>query len=399
MKIKSRFAFLAIGMCIFCSSALSVEAAATVESIQYESSNEPKGQVKIILQGKKLKDLHFEITEGSQETKVEAVAETETDSDFLNQILNREKEKTAAEAALQKEKEPVKSSQKTLTFEKGKVNKKLKVEAPLQLTVQGKEAFIVQMPVPPPQRWGQEVKTEFLPIDKKAGRKTEQLVILFTHCARPDFTPAEKEALKGKVVILDPGHGGKDVGAVGLGGTYEKDVNLSVALKMKEELKKWGAIPVLTREIDTFAMDELGDRVRFGTRNKGDVFVSLHSDAALNRAAKGFTVYYFEPKGEKDCLLARLTRESLKGTMQTQDRGIRSANFYVVKRNPLPSILIEMGFISHVEEEKALMDFDYQRDVVEGTVQGLAHYFAQEKKIIIPPVEAKEEKTDSSTKK
>lgn len=398
MNIKSRFAFLAIGMCIFCAPALSVEAAATVESIQYESSNELNGQVKIILQGKKLEDLHFEITEGSEEAKVEAVPEKETDSDFLNQILNREKEQAAAEAALQKEKEPV-SSQKKLTFEKGKVNKKLKVEAPLQLTVQGKEAFTVQMPVPPPQRWGQEVKTEFLPIDKKAGRKTEQLVILFTHCARPEFTPIEKEALKGKVVILDPGHGGKDVGAVGLGGTFEKDVNLSVALKMKEELKKWGAIPVLTREIDTFAMDELGDRVRFGTRNKGDIFVSLHSDAALNRAAKGFTVYYFEPKGEKDRLLARLTRESLKGTMQTQDRGIRSANFYVVKRNPLPSILIEMGFISHVEEEKALMDLDYQRDVIEGTVQGLAHYFAQEKKIIIAPVEKKEEKTDSITKK
>lgn len=399
MKIKSRVAFLAIGMCILCSPALSVEAAATVESIQYESSSEPNGQVKIILQGKKLEDLHFEITEGSEEAKVEAIEANETDSDFLNQILNREKEKAAAEAALKKEKEAPKNAPKVLTFEKGKVNKKLKVEAPLQLNVSGKEAFAVQIPALLPHRWGEEVKTEFLPIDKKAGRKTEQLVILFTHCARPEFTPAEKEALKGKVVILDPGHGGKDVGAVGLGGTFEKDVNLSVALQMKEELKKWGAIPILTREIDTFAMDELGDRVRFGTRNQGDIFVSLHSDAALNRAAKGFTVYYFEPKGEKDRLLARLMRESLKGTMQTQDRGIRSANFYVVKRNPLPSILIEMGFISHVEEEKALMDFDYQRDVIEGTVQGLAHYFTQEKKIIVEPVETKEEKTEIIAKK
>lgn len=399
MKIKSRFAVLAIGICMLCFSALSVEAAATVETIQYEADSAPNGSVKIILQGKKLKDLHFEITEGMEEGKSETVEANETESDFLSQILNREKEKAAAEAASKREKEAVKNTSKILTFEKGKVNKKLQVEAPLQLTISGKEAFTVQMPALPPHRWGEEVKTEFLPIDKKAGRKKEQLVILFSHCARPEFNLLEKEALKGKVVVLDPGHGGKDAGAVGLGGTYEKDVNLAVALQMKEELKKWGAVPVLTREIDTFAMDDLGDRVRFGTRNRGDVFVSLHSDAALNRAAKGFTVYYFEPKGEKDGLLARLTREGLKETMQTQDRGIRSANFYVVKRNPLPSILIEMGFISHVEEEKALMDSEYQRDIIEGTVQGLAHYFAQEKSIPAKPVEKKEEKPDGNVKK
>lgn len=398
MKIKSRFAFLAIGVCMLCSPALSVEAAATVEDIQYESSQEPNGQIKIILQGENLRELHFDITERSDATQTETIEVNETESDFLNQILNRNKEKEAVEANLQKEKEAEKNVFKNLTFEKGKVHKKIKIGAPLQLAVSGKESFVVQIPIFSSPRWGEEVKTEFLPIDKKAGRKKEQLVILFSPEARPDFQLTEKEALKGKVVILDPGHGGKDVGAVGLGGTLEKDVNLSVALQMAEELKKWGAIPVLTRKMDTFSMNELESRVRFGIQNKGDIFVSLHSDAALNRLAKGFTVYYFEPKGEKDRLLARLTRESLKKTMQTQDRGIRSANFYVVKRNPLPSILIEMGFISHMEEEKALMDSEYQRDIIEGTVQGLAHYFDQEKNLIAVPIEKKEEKTDTKKK-
>lgn len=76
-------------------------------------------------------------------------------------------------------------------------------------------------------------------------------------------------ALKDRVIILDPGHGGKDMGAIGLGGTREKDINLSVALKVRDELIKWGATPKMTSEVDTFTMDELGDRVSYGIQKKG----------------------------------------------------------------------------------------------------------------------------------
>ena len=76
--------------------------------------------------------------------------------------------------------------------------------------------------------------------------------------------------------------------------------------------------------------------------------------------------------------------------MQTKDRGVRSANFFVIKRNPMPSLLIEMGFISNIEEEQELMNPDYQRDVVEGTVQGLANYFIE-----LPKLPKEEPKKDS----
>ncbi len=150
-----------------------------------------------------------------------------------------------------------------------------------------------------------------------------------------------------------------------------------VSLQLQEELKKWGAKPVITRKTDTDDMDELGDRVRFGQKNRGDIFISLHSDAALNREATGFTVFYYSPKGQVDLLLAKTTQQGLKQYMQTKDRGIRSANFFVIKRNPAPSILIEMGFISNRVEEQELMNPEYQRDVVEGTVQGVANYFSE----------------------
>lgn len=74
-------------------------------------------------------------------------------------------------------------------------------------------------------------------------------------------------------------------------------------------------------------------------------------------------------------MLAKNLRTDLSKIMETSDRGIRSANFYVVKRNPLPSVLIEMGFVSNPEEERHLSDSEYQQDLLEGIVQGLANYF------------------------
>ena len=256
-----------------------------------------------------------------------------------------------------------------------KMDKKAKVQGATIIPI-GKDQIRIEVPTTKVHsKWGHQVVSYYRGKDKKAKRKQDELQFSVLMNSRPAFKPGNEMALKDRVIILDPGHGGKDVGAVGLGGTKEKDINLSVALKVRNELSKWGANPQMTREVDTFAMDELGDRVNYGLRKKGDIFVSLHSDAALNREAKGFTVYYYSAKGSDDLMLAKNLCTNLSKTMDTSDRGVRSANFYVVKRNPLPSVLIEMGFVSNPEEELRLSDSEYQQDLVEGIVQGLANYF------------------------
>lgn len=370
MNWKRKIEAICIAFVLGCLPA-STEATAIIEHIEYISSDLQSGEGKVVISGKNLKDLTYGEWEEIKTSTENAQPLAEKENSFSDQILERSKLPQSGEKASAEYKK------RKIILTQGKVGKRLSIEGPAELTTIDKGTFSLEIPDGViAYRWGESVQTEWKKPNKREGRKKEQLEFIFIRNQRPAFHLENKEALKGKVIIIDPGHGGKDVGAVGLSGTYEKDVNLSVGLAMQEELKKWGAIPVMVRDHDTYAMDHLGDRVALGLRNQGDIFVSLHSDAASNRAAKGFTVYYHSGKGLEDLRLAKSVHGRMKRMMQTQDRGTRSANFYVVKRNALPAILIEMGFISNPYEEVELMNPDYQRDVVEGTIQGLADFFA-----------------------
>ena len=389
MKIKSRIVGLLLGVCCFGSLPLPGEAAevvAEVERISYEVSEENPGEVRVVIQGNKLQEMAAGIW---QTVKIEEMPEAAKDSEpkaelsFIERILLAEEEKGD-----EKPKKPKVLMKREMTLQNVGLSKNFQADLPAEAMIQGEGSIVLRVPYRPSGRWGESEAKEFIPGDsekeQKAKRKKKQtpkkdkLIYTFTWDERPEFRPNYAEALKGKIIVLDPGHGGKDPGAVGLAGTLEKEVNLMVSLQMRDELQKWGARPVMTRSVDTSEMDKLQTRVDYGTFNGGNIFVSIHSDAALNRRAKGFTVYYHNQKGELDLALAKSVQLGLKGTMQTNDRGVRSAHFYVVKRNPLPAILIEMGFISNAEEEINLMEVDYQRDVVEGAVQGLANYFKEE---------------------
>ena len=412
---KGQVAILAVGALFYSLSLFAkVEAAAVVEKIHYEVSEESGKPIKVIIEGTNLKDLQIESWKLPEEKKVEKTSTSDlstegdlnTESDeptaemsYMDRILHKEEKR--------QEKEAMKPRPEMweLTLKNATLKENVQLTSPIE-TSKYKETIRIFAPPRSAGRWGQVESKELIlgnstnnGNQKKKKKKDEpivfdRLVYTFTLTPRPVFQLANPEGLKGKVVVIDPGHGGKDVGAVGLAGTKEKDVNLLVSLQLQEELKKWGAKPVITRKTDTYDMDELGDRVRFGQKNRGDIFISLHSDAALNREATGFTVYYYSPKGQTDLLLAKTTQQGLKQYMQTKDRGVRSANFFVVKRNPVPSILIEMGFISNRVEEQELMNSEYQRDVVEGTVQGVANYFSK-----LPSLSKEEVKKDSKLKK
>lgn len=220
-----------------------------------------------------------------------------------------------------------------------------------------------------------------LPRDVKAD-KPYRIVIDINKPAPPvnyNFTAG----LRGKVIALDPGHGGSDPGAIGPGGTKEKTVTLAVAKKLQVLLEKAGAKVVMTRRddrdvygVNATAVDELKARTTVGSLNKADIFVSIHADSFTNPSAGGTTTYYYR-KSMYDVLLAQSIQDSIIKASQLTDRRFNSANFYVIKRSTMPAALVEMAFISNPDEEKLLNSPEFQQKMAQGIYQGLDNFFAQ----------------------
>lgn len=199
----------------------------------------------------------------------------------------------------------------------------------------------------------------------------------------PPVTYTAKPGLKDKVIVIDPGHGGSDPGAIGAQGLQEKTVNLAVALKTQALLEKAGAKVIMTRtsDVDVYkpnstAADELKARSTIANNNKADVFVSIHSNAAGNREAGGTSTYYYR-KTDYDTLLATTVQQSLLQAGKRFDRKANAANFYVNKRTLMPAVLVEMAFLTNAEEERLLGDPKFQQKMAQGIVDGLDNFFFQ----------------------
>lgn len=221
-------------------------------------------------------------------------------------------------------------------------------------------------------------------------------------------------------IVLDPGHGGEDPGAVGRGGSYEKHVTLSVARRLKQKID---ATPnmrsVLTRDGDYFI--PLNQRVQKARRVQADLFLSVHADAFIKSTARGSSVFVLSENGAsssaarwlankensadlvggvnigvKDPYLARTLldlsqtatiNDSLKlgkdvlgelGRINTLHKAhVEQAGFAVLKAPDIPSILIETAFISNPEEEARLNDEAYQDRMAEAILKGIRRYFAK----------------------
>jgi N-acetylmuramoyl-L-alanine amidase len=222
------------------------------------------------------------------------------------------------------------------------------------------------------------------------------------------------------VIALDAGHGGEDPGAIGANGTYEKDITLSIAKKLKEKIDN---IPwlqaVLIRDDDYFI--PLYKRIEKARKAKADIFISIHADAVMNREAKGSSVYVLSEKGatsatskwlaEKendadligglniktnDTSLARTLLDlSLSATTidssklgkfvlhamgkinDLHKKDIEGAGFAVLKSPTIPSILVETAFISNPEEEKKLKDSEHQEKIAEAIISGISKFTGQ----------------------
>jgi N-acetylmuramoyl-L-alanine amidase len=233
-----------------------------------------------------------------------------------------------------------------------------------------------------------------------------------TSPAKPTAQATKKRI---KTIAIDAGHGGEDPGAIGPGGTYEKDVVLSMALQLAKRLRsKLGWNVVLTREGDYFV--PLAERVKKARAAQADLFVSLHADAFFTPTARGASVYALSEKGassaaakwiankenssdlvgglnigSKDKQLASVLLDlsttaqiksslslgkrmatQLGGVVHMHKKNVEQAGFAVLKAPDIPSLLIETAFISHPDEERALTDPKHQAKLVAAMSKAIA---------------------------
>jgi N-acetylmuramoyl-L-alanine amidase len=186
-----------------------------------------------------------------------------------------------------------------------------------------------------------------------------------------------KPGLRGKTIVVDAGHGGSDCGAVGPNGLLEKDVTLKVALRLEKYLTEAGVKVLMTRKKDADVAyayattnEELQARVDVGNKNNADLFLSIHIDSFVNPEANGTSVYIYD-----DTYLGKCLHDELIDRLGRKDRGVKFANFYVLRNTAMPASLVELMFISNEEEEAILREEDTIEQAARALYEGLRTYF------------------------
>ena len=176
----------------------------------------------------------------------------------------------------------------------------------------------------------------------------------------------------GHVVAIDPGHGGKDPGAIGATGLVEKDVVLDVGLRLRDVLRRQSVRTVMTREADVFV--DLADRVPIALRAGATVFVSIHANASTRGLIRGVETYYLKPNSLQ---LATWIQEEMGRSLGIPDRGIRTANFKVLRDSPIPAVLVEVGYLTNLEDEALLRTPAFRQKVAEAIARGVVRFISQ----------------------
>ncbi len=180
--------------------------------------------------------------------------------------------------------------------------------------------------------------------------------------------------MNNKTIVIDAGHGGRDVGAIGASGTYEKDFAFKTTQELKQELTALGANVVLTRKSDEFI--SLGSRTSLPNILDTDAFISIHYNSFPEMPdVTGIGAYFYDDQNEK---LAKDVLQGIAKETGARNRGAAFGDFHVIRQNFKPSILVELGFISNPEKEQLLQTNAYQKKLVTGLVNGLNQYFANE---------------------
>lgn len=183
-----------------------------------------------------------------------------------------------------------------------------------------------------------------------------------------------KNDFHGRVIVLDPGHGGYDPGAM-RNNVMEKNITMSIAKLIARNLKAQGATVIMTRTDDKFV--SLEDRVVISNNKKPDIFVSVHINSSENASAHGIETHYFK---DDSLELAKSIHKSMATEIEETDRGILKSRFYVIRHTNQPSVLLELGFISNDDERNLLLLPQQQEKFAKAIVDGISNYFENKKK-------------------
>jgi N-acetylmuramoyl-L-alanine amidase len=174
-------------------------------------------------------------------------------------------------------------------------------------------------------------------------------------------------------IVLDPGHGGRDVGASPDGAPFEKDIVLDITLQVERLLKRKGMQVMVTRRTDVFI--PLSGRAEIANSDHATLFVSIHANSCPRKEVTGFEIYYAGDRREKESIqAANFLQQSIKKATGASDRGIRKQNYTVLARTECPSVLIEVGYLTNPREAELLSRRSYRRKVAEGTARGIIAY-------------------------
>ncbi|WP_368901255.1 N-acetylmuramoyl-L-alanine amidase [Oceanobacillus oncorhynchi] len=176
-------------------------------------------------------------------------------------------------------------------------------------------------------------------------------------------------SLSGHTIVIDPGHGGKDPGAIGLNNIYEKDVVTSTADYVVQQLEEAGANVIVTRNGDYFV--SLDERARISNSYNTDAFISLHYDSFSAVPVSGVTTYY---NSDSDTALASSLNSTLSSTVSLPSRGTQQAGYKVLENTNAPSVLIELGYITNPHDLTVVQTGDYQSSVARAITNGLINH-------------------------
>ncbi|WP_147802777.1 N-acetylmuramoyl-L-alanine amidase [Alkalicoccus halolimnae] len=185
--------------------------------------------------------------------------------------------------------------------------------------------------------------------------------------------PEAASSLQGKTVVIDAGHGGNDPGAVA-NGLQEKEINLDVSLRLETRLKAAGANVVMTRRSDWYP--SLAERVRVANNAKADIFISVHANAAGATSASG-TETFFDAAywgGDSKKLAENLQTEMID-KLKTRDRGVKQQGFYVIRNTTMPSVLVELGFMTNKAEADRMKTNSFRNAAADALYEGTVNYF------------------------
>ena len=247
--------------------------------------------------------------------------------------------------------------------------------------------------------------------------KSNKLTLYTDKKLEIEFTKEKEKINKKYIVVIDPGHGGKDPGAIGVNGTFEKDINLLFAKIIKSVLSSSKIKVKLTRTDDRYLY--LRERINFAEKLKADLFISIHADASKNRKASGFSIFSLSDKASdkeakklaqrenksdfigglkirhsdqliKDNLIKIFQRQTMNESskiakivirnikkLSIKNRGHRNAGFIVLKSLTTPSILVELGFLTNKKEEKLLNNKRYLTKISKIISLSVFNYFNQ----------------------